>query len=219
MALYNPGGEAKPICKYDAKMGVCKIDDREIPLKDFKAIVDFEGLEVGYIHFSDGPPTFNTVPALDHERAAALKRPELLGKDGKPAFKWGYRCCIKLTKELAKSSPSVREFSSNSYLAFNGFDAVTDDWLAERTRHPGQLPVVVGKMAIEVGGGHGKNYQPVYAIAGWVDPPEDLIAMRNGSGNGSAATAKSNDVPAHVGDVEGEPEVLEPVEFADPDDF
>jgi hypothetical protein len=215
MALYNPGGDAKPICKYDAKEGVCKIDERKIPMKDLKAIFDLDAAEVGYIYFSDGPPVFNTVPALEHERAMALKRPDLLGKDGKPAYKWGYRCTLKLTKELASNSPSVREYASNSYLAFNGFDALVDDWLAERSKHPGKLPVVVGKRAIEVGGGHGKNFQPVYAIVGWVNPPEDLVAARNG--NGGQEAVKSKTAPAPVAEAEDEPEAIEPVDFSEDD--
>jgi len=210
MALYNLGGDAKPICKYDAKQGIITIDKREMPFKDLKAIFDLETLEVGWIHFTNGPPTFLTVPALDQERAAALERPATLGKDGKPAYKWGYRGNIKLTKELAGNSPSVREYSSNSYLAFNGMDDLMEDWLAQRVEHLGKLPVVVGKRAVEVSGGSGKNYQPVYAIVDWIDPPEDLVAMRNGK-----APSDGGNVPAQVVEVEDEPEAIEPVDFSE----
>jgi hypothetical protein len=206
MALYNPGGETKPIFKYDAKLGIGKIDNDTVPLKNFKAIFDLEGMQLGYCRFGENtPPTFNMVPASDTEAIKALVRPDVLGSDGKPVFKWGFLLHLKVTKELAGSSPSVREFASNSYVTFNGVDALHDEWLSERDKHPGKLPVVVGKAPIPVAGAFGKNHQPVFAIVGWADPPKDLIAMRNG--NGPKAPSKN------IAETEVEPEALEPVQF------
>jgi hypothetical protein len=219
MALYNPGGDAKPIFKYDAKQGIGKIDNDQVPLKNFKAIFDMDAMELGYCQFGENtPPTFHMAPASDAEAVAALKRPEIFGSDGKPVFKWGFRLNLKLTKKLAGNSPSVREFSSNSYMTFNGIDALHDEWSSERGKHPGKLPVVAGKSTIPVPGSYGKNYQPVFAIVGWVDPPEDLIEARYG--NGTQTTAKGNGAPSHVIEVEDEPEAIEPVDFSeDGEDF
>jgi hypothetical protein len=211
MALYNPGGDAKPIVKYDAKEGVCKIDNDTVPLKNFKAVFDMDFLELGYCKFGQNTqPTFYMALASDTKALEALKRPEAFDKDGKPLFKWGCRFYLKLTKELAGSSASVREFASNSYVTFNGVSALHDDWGTERHKHPGKLPVVAGKAPIPVPGAHGKNYQPVFVIIGWIDPPTDLIGMRNGK-----APSDDGNVPAQVAEVEGEPEAIEPVEFDD----
>jgi hypothetical protein len=73
------------------------------------------------------------------------------------------------------------------------------------------LPVVVGKAPIPVPSVKGKNFQTTFAIIGWADPPQDLIAMRNGK------TSSDNDVPKRVTEVEDEPEAIEPVEFDDDD--
>ena len=54
MALYNPGGDGKPIAKYDAKEGIFKIDNDPVPVKNFKAIFDMDTLELGYCRFSEG---------------------------------------------------------------------------------------------------------------------------------------------------------------------
>jgi hypothetical protein len=218
MALYNPGGDAKPIFKYDAKQGIGKIDNDQVPLKNFKAIFDMDAMELGYCRFSENtPPEFQMAPAANPTAVAALKRPDVVGADGKPVFKWGFRLNVKLSKELAGSSPSVREFASNSYVTFNGIDALHDEWAGDRDKHPGKLPVVAGKSTIAVPGAFGKNHQPVFDIVGWIDPPEDLVEARNG--NGAQTTAKGNGVPAHVAEVDGEPEAIEPVNFDLDDEF
>jgi hypothetical protein len=211
MALYNPGGDAKAIFKYDAKQGIGKIDNDQVPLKNFKAIFDMDALELGYCRFGENTqPVFHMVLASDEKALAALKRPEVFDKDGKPLFKWGVRLHLKLTKELAGSSSSVREFASNSYVTFNGISALYDEWAVERHKHPGKLPIVAGKAPIPVPGAHGKNFQPVFVIVGWIDPPEDLVAMRNGK-----APPDDGAVPTHVAEVEGEPEAMEPVDFSE----
>jgi hypothetical protein len=214
MALYNPGGDAKPLFKYDAKQGIGKIDNDQMPLKNFKAIFDRDAMELGYCRFSEASvPEFHMVPASDAEAVAALKRPDVVGPDGKPVFKWGFRLNLKLSKELAGNSPSVREFASNSYVTFNGVDALHDEWSGEKDKHPGKLPVIAGKSTIAVPGAFGKNYQPVFGIVGWIDPPEDLLEARNG--NGAQTATKGNGARAHMTEVEGEPEAIEPVDFSE----
>ena len=57
MSLYNPGGDAKPIFKYDAKQGIGKIDNDLVPLKNFKAIFDMDALELGWCKFGENTAT------------------------------------------------------------------------------------------------------------------------------------------------------------------
>jgi hypothetical protein len=67
-------------------------------------------------------------------------------------------------------------------------------------------------------GSFGKNYQPVFGIVGWINPPEDLLEARNG--NGVAPAPKGNGAPTLVAEVEGEPEAIDPVDFSEHgDDF
>jgi hypothetical protein len=214
MALYNPGGETKPIFKYDAKQGIGKIDNDQVPMKNFKAIFDMDAMELGYCRFSENSaPEFRMALASDDKAVAALERPDIRGNDGKHVFKWGFRLNLKLTKELAGSSPSVREFASNSYVTFNGVDALHDEWNAEKDKHPGKLPVVVGKSTIAVPGNFGKNYQPVLSIVGWVNPPADLLEARNG--NGASSTIGSKTASAPAAEDKDEPGVIEPVDFSE----
>jgi hypothetical protein len=214
MALYNPGGDAKAIVKFDAKQGVCKIDNDQVPLKSFKAVFDMDAMELGYCKFGEATvPEFRMAPASDAAAVEALERPNVVGADGKPAFKWGFRLNLKLTKELAGNSPSVREFASNSYVTFNGVDALHDEWSNERDKNPGKFPVVAGKTTIAIPGAFGKNHQPVFGIVGWIDPPADLLEARNG--NAAHTPVRGDVVPAHVTEVEGEPEALEPVDFSE----
>src|SRR5919106_1272247 len=181
MALYNPGGDAKPIVKFDAKEGKLKIDDGVIDLKKFKAIFDLEGLELGYCRFNEGAaPDWRMAPATNEQAVKALQRPE--GSEARP-YKWGFRLNLKLTKELANGAPDIREFASNSYVTLNGIDQLHDDWMAEKNNHPGKLPVVTGKSMTTIPGKFGRLYQPVFMIAGWIDAPKDLIAARNGNGD------------------------------------
>ena len=106
-------------------------------------------------------------PASDTEAVAALKRPEMAMRH-RP-YKWGFRCHLKLTKELAGSSPSVREFASNSYVTFNGIDALHDEWTAARGKHPGKLPIVAGKSTIPVPGKSASTTSPCSrSSAGWI---------------------------------------------------
>jgi hypothetical protein len=218
MALYNPGGDAKPIFKYDAKLGFGKIDNDQVPLKNFKAIFDLESMELGYCRFNEGTaPEWHMAPASDEDALKALKRPDVTGSDGKHLFKWGFRLNLKITKELAGTSPSIREFGSNSYVTFNGIDSLYDEWSGEKDKHPGKLPVVAGKSTIAVPGNYGKLYQPVFAIVGWMDPPADLLEAR---ANGAATAPSNNMPPARAAEVESEPEAIEPVDFSeDGDDF
>jgi hypothetical protein len=70
MALYNPGGDSMPIFKYDAKQGVGKIDNDQVPLKNFKAIFDMDAMDLGYCRFGENtPPEFRMAPAPTRRRS------------------------------------------------------------------------------------------------------------------------------------------------------
>jgi hypothetical protein len=199
-----------------AKQGVGKIDNDTVPLKNFKAIFYLDALELGYCRFSEATaPEFRMALAADADAVAALQRPDVKGADGKHVFKWGFRLNLKLTKELAGNSPSVREFASNSYVTFNGIDALHDEWSAEKDRHFGKLPVVAGKSPIAVSGAFGKNFQPAFAIVGWIDPPSELIEARPDGMVPPKPGGKQAAAPAP--EAENEPEAIEPVDFSDED--
>ena len=133
--------------------------------RNFKAVFDFENLEVGWISFNAGSaPDFQMVP---------------FGTDRGPKpsenHKGGIRMSVKLSGECGGD---CRELAGTSAAMMKGIDLLHDDYLAGAAENAGKLPVVVldDTVPIESGSGAKKstNYQPVFKIAGWVKRPNGL---------------------------------------------
>jgi hypothetical protein len=173
------GKDFLPIIKYDARAGRIFRMDREdgvsTPVditRNFKAVFDFENLEVGYLHFAAGsPPDFQMVPF-----GSAL--PAQPSKD----HKQGIRVCVKLGGEIGGD---VRELAGNSGAFISGIDALHDAYMSGLKQNPGKLPVVglADTLAIESKGQGLKstNYRPVFEILSWVSRPKDLVASPRSS--------------------------------------
>ena len=173
------GRDFLPIIKYDARAGRMFRVDREdgvtIPhdiTKNFRAVFDFENLEVGYIHFAAAsPPSYVMVP---------LGQP--LPTSPSPEHKQGLRMCVKLSSDIGGD---VRELSGNSSAFLTGIDALHTEYEAGKVSNAGKLPVVAlaDTLAIESKGQGQKstNYRPVFQIIAWVDRPKDLVASPRGS--------------------------------------
>ena len=165
-----------PIIKYDARAGRIHRIDRsnasgqwetnEVEItRDFQAIFDLENIETGWLNFpAGGAPDIRTVrignPMPD--------RPS-------DAHRSGFRVYMKLGKSCGGD---VRELAANAKVSIAGMDALYDAYEAEKTNHPGQLPVVTLKDTVQVkSSGQGQtstNYQPVWDIVKWVDRPAEL---------------------------------------------
>ena len=93
LKISSGGGDFLPIIKYDARAGrmfrVDKVDGVSTPVditKKFKAVFDFENVEVGYINFATGSaPDFVMVPLGD-----------ALPEQPSPNHKQGMRMTVKL---------------------------------------------------------------------------------------------------------------------------
>lgn len=197
MALLAPaagGGDFNDIIKYDARAGrifrVDRADSGEKTTVDitrsFKAIFDFENVEVGWMLLAiGGAPDFRMVPY----GAAMPARPT-------PEHKQGIRMKVKLH---ASCGGDIRELAGTANAFLTGINAVHDAYLAGAGANPGKLPVVVleDTVGIESKGKGQKstNYQPVFAIAGWAPRPADMVA------DAPAATAKP--APARVAPTKG----------------
>ena len=66
------------------------------------------------------------------------------------------------------------ELASASIHVGNAIREVYGAWLAQRDRHPGQLPVIACTGAEPMRDRHGTNYKPRLELARWVDRPEQL---------------------------------------------
>jgi len=165
-------GNFLPIAKYDARAGRFFRVDREDGItaqhditRNFKAVFDFENMEVGWISFTAGSaPDFNMVP---HGSAFPAKPTD--------NHKRGIRMHIKLGGEIGGD---CRELASTATAMLNGINSLHDEYLAGVKANPGKLPVVVLEETVPISSGSGDkkstNYQPVFKIASWVKRPADL---------------------------------------------
>ena len=200
----SKGGDFLPILKYDARSGrffrVDRIDVgggnfESAPIditQNFKAIADFDNLEVGWINFVPGsPPDFKLVPF----GSKLPDRPSATHKNG-------LRFMVKLSKDIGGDKP-IREVAGTAKAFLGGIEEV---YLAYRAAKfgdkdvdlkPGQLPVLTLEKTTPVKTGSGEksstNYRPTFKIATWVARGDlQHVSKTNGvaqpaqQGNGAA---------------------------------
>jgi hypothetical protein len=167
----SAGGDFLPIAKFDCRAGRMFRRDREggenidVDItKTFKAVIDFENLEVGWIDFdTGGAPSFALGPLGEKPEKPSEKH-----KDG-------VRFVVKLAKECGGD---VREMASTAKAFLRGLDELHDAYEVGVQKNPGKLPVVVLKDTVAVTTGEGArkstNYSPVFEITAWVARPADL---------------------------------------------
>ncbi|MGV7216847.1 hypothetical protein [Bradyrhizobium sp. UFLA05-112] len=181
----SDSGDFTPIIKYDARAGRIFRMDRvdtgnsfestAIDITDaFKAIVDFENVEVGWIHFLAGSaPAFAVVPM----GSELPNRPT-------PNHKNGIRFMVKLAKDCAGGSAAVREIAGTSKAFLSGIEALYEEYLAKKGANPGKLPVVVLEKVTPIKTGSGAksstNFQPTFRIVSWV-PRGDFVFVAKGT--------------------------------------
>ena len=175
------GGDFTAIVKYDGKAGrmfrVDRIQDAsgawdktQVDVtNNFKAMFDFENIEVGYINFPmGGAPDFVMVPFGD----PFPQRPS-------DNHKQGVRFMLKLASTTAGDADPIRELSGNSNVFRSAIDELHDAYTAQKAANPGKLPIVSLKSAEPVTSGSGTkkstNYQPIFEIVGWAARPADLV--------------------------------------------
>ena len=166
------GADFLPIVKFDARAGRIFRVDREDGVsnqiditRNFKAVFDFENLEVGWISFNAGSaPDFQMVPF-----GASM------GDKPSENHKRGIRMAVKLGEACGGD---CRELAGTSGAMMKGINLLHDDYLAGLSANAGKLPVVVLDDTVPIESGSGAkrstNYQPVFKIAAWVKRPGGL---------------------------------------------
>ena len=169
-----------PIVKYNATSGRIFNRDRsggeyhETDItRSFKAIFDFENVEIGWSDFTNGVPDFRLVRYAD---GGSIPKPE----------EGNFKRCVRLVLKLSKEcGGDVREFASNAGACLDGVKKLKDDYDNGVKENPGKLPVVtlVDTIAKTSSGGALKttNYIPVFEITGWVKRPDDLVYQSRSS--------------------------------------
>jgi hypothetical protein len=189
---YSTGGEGSeivPYVKYDARAGRLFRNDRAehdgvysnsaIDITgNFKAVMDLENIEVGYILFAA-----NNAPAYMLVKLGQ----DLPERPVDAKWKQGVRVMMKLD---ASCGGDIREISSNSQAFLKGFDDLHTQYEVEKIKNHGKLPVVILRMTepLTTGAGDKKstNYKPVFEIVGWVARPVNLVHVPKQNGDEGA---------------------------------
>jgi hypothetical protein len=205
----SAGGDFTPNIKYDARAGRVSRTERidtgngfvsELVdiTNNFKAIADFENIEVGWIDFPAGAaPQFTLVPI----GSRLPDRPSDRHKNG-------IRFMLKLSKDCGGSKP-IREIAGTSKAFLRGVEAVYREYEAAKASNAGKLPVIVLEKTTAIKSGTGAqsstNYVPTFRIAGWA-PRGDLEFVpkaKAAASNGHAAPAAAT--PPWTGSTKIEP--------------
>jgi len=161
-------GDIIPIIKYDAKAGDLIRQDRtqqpdgqwvknesEVKLP-FKAAIDLENTEVGWISFASGAPDFQMV-------AIGQALPPKPSEDHKMGFR----------VRLAEKDLGLREFSSTAKTVVRPLDALHDAYVAQRGANEGKVPVIewtgTERVTTQSPKGDLTFKAPVWSIVGWVE--------------------------------------------------
>ncbi len=179
----SAGGDFTPIVKYDARAGrlfrIDRVQDANGYTNDqiditatFKAVVDFENVETGWMMFMPG-----AAPSLVLTTLAALEKGGSLPERPTPEHKNGIRFQLKLAPSCGGDKP-VREMAGMAKAFLSGVEEVYEEYLRDRSKYPGQLPVVMLESTTPIKSGSGAqsstNYKPTFRISGWVNRPADL---------------------------------------------
>lgn len=181
----STAGDIVPILKFDARAGrffrIDRSDGQNNPVditQNFKAVMDFENIEVGFINFPAGAaPEFRVVP---------LGSPMPENPGGK--FRQGIRMMLKLGKDCGGD---IREIATTAKAVLGAFDQCHSEYEAGVKANPGKLPVVALKTTVPIvtQGRDDKgnpvkttNYAPVFEIVSWVSRPNDLVFVPKNAG-------------------------------------
>lgn len=178
------GGDILPIVKFDAKSGDFIARNRvqggdgmwenveeelQVP---FKAIFDFDNIQVGWLSFSSGAPDFQMVTYGE-------RLPPQPSPDHKQAFRI----------RIYSKGLGLREFSHSSKTMLRAIDALHNQFLADKAANPGKVPVVEvsGLETVKVNTPQGelRFKAPKWSICQWAARPEAL----DGAATPAPATA------------------------------
>ena len=136
----------------------------EVDITDsFAGVMDLDNIEVGWAHFAVG--------AVD-VRMVKIGQP--IPPQPSPDHKQGFRLRMMLASGCAGGKDRLRELTSTARMVVGAMDLLHTQFLSEKDKNAGKLPIVTSRAPLPVKNKHGTNYQPVWEITGWVDRPEAL---------------------------------------------
>jgi len=190
------GGEQFiPFVKYDSRAGrmfrVDKMPDGTTANVDitrsFKAMIDMENIETGWMHFAAGVAP---IYALNRHDQPNPPKPVQEAKEG-----------VRLVLQLSKDcGGDVREISSNAKTLLSAVSDLHTAYEVGLQANPGKLPVVIladTKPVVTNGkGGSSTNYMPVFEIVAWAPRSQQLVWSPKAVTPVAAAPAQAPAAPA-----------------------
>lgn len=169
------GGEQfLPFVKYDSRAGrMFRVDkrpdggtDNTDITRSFKAMIDMENIETGWMHFAAGAAP---IYALSRHDQPNPPKPVAEAKEG-----------VRLVMQLSKDcGGDVREISSNAKTLLSAVSELHTAYEAGLQANPGKLPVVtlVDTKPVVTNGKNGTstNYMPVFQIVAWAPRSQQLV--------------------------------------------
>lgn len=169
-----------PFVKYDSRAGrMFRVDKKadgsteNVDItRSFKALVDLENVETGWMHFAAGAAP---IYALSRHDEPNPPKPVAEAKEG-----------VRLVLQLgAACGGDVREISSNAKSMLVGISDLHSAYEAGLKDNPGKLPIVVlsdTKPVVTTGkNGSSTNYMPVFEIVGWAPRSSQLVWSPKGN--------------------------------------
>jgi len=184
-----------PFVKYDSRAGrMFRVDKKadgsteNVDItRSFKALVDLENVETGWMHFAAGAAP---IYALSRHDEPNPPKPVAEAKEG-----------VRLVLQLgAACGGDVREISSNAKSMLVGISDLHSAYEAGLKDNPGKLPIVVlsdTKPVVTTGkNGSSTNYMPVFEIVGWAPRSSQLVWSPKGNTVMEAAAPAAPEAPA-----------------------
>jgi hypothetical protein len=221
----SSGGDFMPVVKYDARAGRMFrtertndgsgwITDQVDITRSFKAVIDLQNLETGWLDFNTGgAPVF-----------AVVKIGEPLPPKPTPNAKNGVRVIVKLSSECG-GEKRIREMASSAKAFLAGLEELYVEYQKQAPLNPDKLPIITLEDTKPIKSGSGEkqstNYQPIFKITGWAPRGDVTWSPKNG---GAPAQPASQDrqAPPSTGATRVEPPKAEPARemaMADDEDF
>jgi hypothetical protein len=174
MSQPQGGEQFLPFVKYDSRAGrMFRVDKKpdgtienvEIS-RAFKALVDMENIETGWMHFESGAAPIYALSRFDQPNPP---KPVDKAKEG-----------VRLIMQLSGAcGGDVREISSNAKVLMQAVSDLHTAYEAGLKDNPGKLPIVTlvdTRPVVTSGkGGTSTNYMPVFEIVGWAPRSAQLV--------------------------------------------
>ena len=181
---FAQAGDFLPYLAFNAKAGKMFFTKDKVMTEVVNPtfVIGFDKIKTAWMHFAAGQaPSFVYHPSL----AEKAPRPALLDKEGKPAYKEGFKVLV-FSQNLFGG---VAEFSSSSQIVRDAVNVLYLAYDAGKAANPGLLPVVQMTGTTPIKGKHGTNFAPTWSIVKWVPAPAEFDAPTSNANTPTAAVA------------------------------